>query len=306
MKKYKKILLVAPHYFNYDLIIKEHLEKKGFLVDLINDRPYDSNIFKAIVRINRSIISSFLFLYYQNKILKTRTHVYHVIFIIQGEGLVPAFLKWLRHKYKGTPMVCYLWDSVMNKPMIKENFPYFDRVITFDSDDAKRFRLDFVPLFFSPEFDIASTKTKINKFDLCFIGSLHTDRAQLIQNLKNNIPLLNFFIYLYAPSRIIFYLRSFFLKEFFFKKLSDLHFNKLSHSQIMAVLKKSTAILDIHSANQSGLTMRTIEALALQKKIVTTNTNIKNYDFYLPENICVLDRKKLSIPITFLRTPFKP
>ena len=306
MKKSKRILLVAPHYFNYDVVIKEYLEDKGFLVDLINDRPYDSNFFKAIIRLNRSIINSFLFLHYQNQILKKNVKIYDLIFVIQGEGLIPKLLKWLRLKYIGTPMVCYLWDSIMNKPMLIENFPYFDRVITFDSDDAKRLHLEFVPLFFSPEFDILKKETRINKYDLCFIGSFHTDRAKLIQNLKKQAPDLKLFTYFYSPSRIIFYARQFFQKDILLKKLHDLHFRKLSHSQIMSFIKKSKVVLDIHNANQSGLTMRTIEALALQKKIATTNANIKNYDFYLPENICILDRNKLSIPNAFIKKPFKP
>jgi hypothetical protein len=49
VKASKYILLIAPQYFNYDVVIKEHLEGKGFLVDLMNDRPYDSNMLKAII-----------------------------------------------------------------------------------------------------------------------------------------------------------------------------------------------------------------------------------------------------------------
>ncbi len=303
MKKAKKILLIAPHYFNYDNIIKTYLEKKGFIVDLINDRPYDSNIFKAIVRVNRSLIYFFLYFFYKLEILKKHNRNYHLIFVIQGEGLVPSFLGWLRKEYQETPIINYLWDSVANKPKLVDNFPYYDRIITFDLMDAQRLNLDFYPLFFVPEFN-SFKKTK-NIYDLSFIGTLHEDRGLLILSLKKYMPHLNSFIYLYTPSQWIFYLRRIFTKNFLKIKVSDLHFVKMSHHEVKKILLQSKVVLDLHNINQSGLTMRTIEALALNKKIATTNSNIKDYDFYNPHNILILDRHYLNIPPSFFETPYK-
>ena len=46
--------------------------------------------------------------------------------------------------------------------------------------------------------------------------------------------------------------------------------------------------------------MRTIEALVLKKKLITTNTNIKYEDFLLPENFLIVDRTQPVIPVAFL------
>jgi hypothetical protein len=305
LQKYKHILLIAPHYFDYDLVIKKFLEEKGYLVDLINDRPYDSNIFKAIVRINRSLIDTFLNFFYKKQLLKISHHrKYQLIYIIQGEGLTPSFLKWLRMRNPDTPMIYYLWDSIKNKPKLKENFPYFDRVITFDSQDAKRFKIDFAPLFFSLKFkDLNKTKTI---YDLSFIGSLHSDRGPLIKFFKKNAPHLRLFIYLYSPSRWIYFVRQFFNKNFRDIDLEYLYFQRLPYDKSQKIFLQSKVILDIHNANQTGLTIRTIEALSLGKKIATTNSNIKKYDFYNPQNIFILNRYHFAIPISFFKTPFKP
>ena len=40
-----------------------------------------------------------------------------------------------------------------------------------------------------------------------------------------------------------------------------------------------------------GLTIRVLEALGAKKKLITTNKDIVNYDFYHPENIYVYDGK---------------
>ena len=51
--------------------------------------------------------------------------------------------------------------------------------------------------------------------------------------------------------------------------------------------------------------MRTIEALVLKKKLITTNINIKYEDFYSPENFLIVDRARPVIPAEFLNTPYK-
>jgi len=53
-------------------------------------------------------------------------------------------------------------------------------------------------------------------------------------------------------------------------------------------------VLDVQKKGQSGLTFRPFEALGLNKKLITTNPNIKEYDFYNPSNISIID---ISQPI---------
>jgi hypothetical protein len=298
------LLFVAPHYFNYDRVIKNYLETKGFVVDFVNDRPYDSNIFKAIIRINRSIINQFLYYFYKREVLKKSSQDYELIFVIQGEGLVPKFLQWLRIKYRGTPMVCYLWDSIKNKPKLQENFAYFDRIFSFDYKDAKKFDLDFVPLFFSP--NIADAKNEKVLYDLSFVGTVHDDRALIVKSIKKNLSHLKLFVYLYSPSRWIFYIRHFFNLDFLKLDFNHINFEKLSYDEVQKIRLQSKVILDIHHRNQSGLTIRTIETIALGKKIATTNGDIKHYDFYDPHNIFILNRKDLRIPTSFFKSSYRP
>jgi hypothetical protein len=46
--------------------------------------------------------------------------------------------------------------------------------------------------------------------------------------------------------------------------------------------------------------------LGANKKMITTNTDIQNYDFYHPNNICIVDREKVEVPTVFMTTPFVP
>ncbi|MTD01286.1 hypothetical protein GKS16_03215 [Streptococcus uberis] len=52
--------------------------------------------------------------------------------------------------------------------------------------------------------------------------------------------------------------------------------------------------------------MRTIEMLGMNKKIITTNSDIKNYDFYHPNNISIINRDSIEIDPNFLNSEYEP
>jgi hypothetical protein len=54
-------------------------------------------------------------------------------------------------------------------------------------------------------------------------------------------------------------------------------------------------VLDIQHPRQTGLTMRTLEALGAGKKLVTTNVQVKEYDFYDERQVRVVDRMNPSV-----------
>ena len=64
----KKVLLIAPTFFGYykEMIIE--LEKQGYSVDYVSDIPSNSNIYKAITRINRNFGKIFVENYFKKKI----------------------------------------------------------------------------------------------------------------------------------------------------------------------------------------------------------------------------------------------
>ena len=70
-------------------------------------------------------------------------------------------------------------------------------------------------------------------------------------------------------------------------------------------IKKSKVLLDVNRNGQEGLTFRVLESLGLNKKLITTNSDIINYDFYNPNNILVINEKKPVIPISFFETNYE-
>lgn len=65
----------------------------------------------------------------------------------------------------------------------------------------------------------------------------------------------------------------------------------------------SMCVLDSPQAGQTGLTIRVLEALGAKKKLITTNPDIVNYDFYRPENIYVY-KGKIDLNNIFFKKPY--
>lgn len=78
----------------------------------------------------------------------------------------------------------------------------------------------------------------------------------------------------------------------------------ITYKEYLDNLCKARCVLDITQMNQSGLTLRPIEALLNDKKLITNNKNIKNYDFYNPHNIFILNED--NDLKTFMQTEFEP
>ena len=62
--------------------------------------------------------------------------------------------------------------------------------------------------------------------------------------------------------------------------------------------------MEIQRTEQVGLSFRIFEALGHRKKLITTNKDIVNYDFYHPQNILVVDENTIEIPEEFVTSPY--
>ena len=92
---------------------------------------------------------------------------------------------------------------------------------------------------------------------------------------------------------------------YFCAKYNDFEYEKKSYQETMSIEKESKVILDIQHDRQVGLTMRTIEMIGMGKKMITTNSDIMNYDFYNSHNIFVIDRKSPHVDPDFFKNEYE-
>lgn len=292
----KKILFFAPKFFGYENAIKDELESQGAVVHLYDERDNPSSLEKIIIRKCPFLLKNKIYSYYKRIINTEEKFSPDYVFFLSPETATKECINLLRNNFPAAKFILYMYDSLRNKNA-KYIYKYFDRCLSFDPDDCKRYNFIFRPLFFMNSFE-ASKNVQNYKYDFCFIGTIHSDRAKILYQLKKQFDAndYSYFYYLYVPGKMMYMLRWIFDK--YVRKFGEkyIHTVPIEKKVVSDVSKHSKCIIDINHPKQIGLTMRTIEMLGLKRKILTTNENIKDYDFYNPANQIVVSRKNIIIP----------
>ncbi len=301
----KKILYVGSKFFGYELEITNALRQAGAEVDFVSDSPTTSKLMRGVMRVRRELVLPLADRYVFKMVEAFARSHYDVVFVVTGEVLTPRTLAWLRARYPAAQFVLYLWDALRNKRLLEHNLPFFDRCLSFDATDAKRYGMVFRPLFYSPGF--AQNTAHATQYHLSFIGTAHSDRARIVQNVEAALPPnTKFFKYLYLQAPWVYWVHK--LGNAAYKGVAQdaFTFEPMPKAQVQKVFFSSLAVLDIEHPGQTGLTMRTCETIGAQKKLITTNAMVKATNFYRPENILVIDRHSApQIPDAFFSTPYQ-
>lgn len=304
----KNILFLCPSFFNYEKKLTLAMENLGANVDFYDERPSNTFFSKSFLRINRNLVKRQIKKYYDEILSKIEGKKYDFILISQAEATPLYFIEQIKNKQATARMVLLLWDSIANKINTVEKIPFFDEVFSFDKKDCDSYALTFRPLFFDYGYEKIATEKVEMKFDLFFVGTVHSDRYSLLKKVKEQFEnnSLNVFYYLYFPSKIIYYFKKLTTRELTGSKIDEFSFVGLPSENLVATLKSSKTVIDIQHPLQTGLTMRTIEMLGANRKMITTNKDVMNYDFYNSANICVINRENPIIPIEFMESSYIP
>lgn len=303
----KKILFFAPAFFGYEFKIKKKMEEMGAEVDFYDERSVVSALGRALLKISPKIFELKSRKYYE-EILKKNPEEYDYVFFIKAEMVPISILQEIRSKYKNAKMCLYLYDSVKNIPGILDKLKFFDVKYSFDRKDCLVHpELKLRPLFFADEFRKDGSKTENFKYDISFCGTIHSDRYKIIKAVEKITKADGycFFWIGYLQSKFMYYYYKITKKEFKGTDISTFTFQKTASSDIAKMVDESKIVLDMQHPKQSGLTMRTIEMVGMGKKLITTNSEITKYDFFKPENICVIDRNNVVIDKKFLSIPYQ-
>ena len=82
--------------------------------------------------------------------------------------------------------------------------------------------------------------------------------------------------------------------------------NIIKQGELETHMDNAMVFLDLLRENQTGLSFRVFDSLAYQKKLITTNAAIIEYDFYNPQNIMVIDAENQIISLDFFSTTYQP
>ncbi|MCU8022003.1 MULTISPECIES: hypothetical protein [unclassified Shewanella] len=304
----KKILFIGPSFFGYEEDIKNELTNQGAEVDYFDERPFTSSIGKILIRLGVNLfIKKAINEYYSKIIEKAKCIEYDYLFVISPEAISKKIVEEIKLTNPNMKSILYMWDAVGNKNDSDKLIYSFDFCYSFDRNDVVSIpKMQFLPLFYSECFDFKYMEESSKKYSVLFIGTVHSDRYTLVNKIikQFNVVPLPSYTFFYCPSKLLFLMKKILDKEFFHIPLKDISFSSLDKVSIRKLISMSDIVIDIEHSSQSGLTMRTIETLALNKKLITTNADVKHYDFYSSNNICIVDRKNPVLNEGFINSDY--
>ena len=293
--KCKKVLLIAPVFFEYYKDILGELQNMDYEADYICDTYNNSSISKAVGRLNKKLIRRSMRKVFLKEILpKIRVKEYDFVLVVAGMTFAFSadMVEIIRKTQPKGQFILYQWDSEENLPDVKEIHPFFDRIYSFDPKDCEENEVyTFLPLFYNRQYEKIGEGEKPYRweYDCSYIGTAHPQKYegvnQMSKALKSMMP--RQFIYHYMPSCLKYVYHKLFAEEFRGARFSEFQKKKLPVTMVAKIFEQSKCILDAPQAGQRGLTIRTIECLGAKRKLITTNADVKNYDFYREANILV-------------------
>ena len=138
---------------------------------------------------------------------------------------------------------------------------------TFDSSDAVKYNMYYYPQFYR-SYPEQTELTEKYDYDFYFCGR-DKGRKTLIDFFQKRLSKFGKCKFIIIPE-------------------SNPDF--MGYYDYIDEVKKAKVLCEIGQKGQTGLTIRALEALFFNKKMITTNEYVKQMDFYNPANILVLNQ----------------
>lgn len=292
-----RILFIGIDFYAYTGYIRDAFSRLGFESDWfpIEDASFLSKTFKKLFpdayrkRLDR---------YHRDIINKTALIEYDFVVFIQCHHVSIEDMQLLRRTHPEAKFILYNWDSVTThdfRPWI----PYFDRVATFDPVDADSTGSDYLPLFAARAyFDVDDSREK--EFDLYFVGAIVTMNrfnalAKLYDYCCANDIRVHFHLRCSPPIRLMLWWNR--------RYLPGLTLKSIGFSDIIDLIERSRGVFDFANHKQTGYTMRFIENMCADKKVITENGRVLHEDFYSEDRFLVIRDLDFSGMKAFLDRP---
>jgi len=299
----KTFLLMMPDYSDFPVLFMDNLKKVGFSPYLITDNPS-----KFKYKGNEKIINFFQKTFLKNREYKKKLVEEHKLkeyykkiselemldhaLVIRPDLFPISVIQELKKKTK--KLIAYQWDGIEKFPEVKKYFHLFDSFYCFDSEDKKNnikpitnFYFDSIPPVYK-DFNYQKPK-------LYFIGSYWENREEKIDRFieelsKSNVE-ISITIQYYHKSEV---------KNPKIKYVKD----RITFLENLKNVEQADVLLDFVDPVHDGLSIRFFEGLYYKKKVITDNKMVRNYDFYHPNNIFVLENENYNSIESFLNLPY--
>ena len=204
--------------------------------------------------------------------------------IVFDNGIIDAkeVLSFIAKKNLGKRLIFYYWNPV-ERSVNPSKIPARYEKWSYSPKDCDKYGMKYNSTFF---FDSLVPLKKECKYDVFFAGKDKGRKKDLLK-LKRIFD-------------------SYGLKNRFYITASHPRFQRkgfdkaISYNDLMKMTNESRCILDYYFYPDAGLSLRAMEGVFLNKKIITNNSSYKQYDFYNKSNVFILGEDDLDTIVEFV------
>lgn len=177
------------------------------------------------------------------------------------------YLKELSQRNNITMVLVAVNTISKKKKITDKRLSYFDYCFSFDRYDCDRYGFVYHPTNYSVQEVNRNTNIESDAF---FVGSYkpsrYRDLVELYTQIVKSGGVADFYIINVPKSE---------------KKIAGIKYNSpLSYKEVLQKSMRTNCIVEIMGDNQSGLTLRAMEAICMNKKLYTNNMTIKELNYY--------------------------
>ena len=173
------------------------------------------------------------------------------------------FLSELKEE-KNISLILVMVNTMARRSKIVGNrFRYFDYIFSFDKCDCDKYGFIYHPTNYSA---LLLTKNNI-KNDAFYVG-VSKGRQAILEEIFSKLE--------QAGAKCSFYISG--VKN---KRIKGIHYNEwLPYAEVLKQISDTNCIVEVMEGNQAGVTLRAMEAICYNKRLLTNNPSIKNSPFY--------------------------
>lgn len=199
------------------------------------------------------------------------------------DGFHENFAKFCKKRNKNIKVILLFWNP-LNKWSIKLiSSKYIDEIYTYNKDDLIKdwsWKLKYIPWFYTK--NIKLDKWKIVN-DVLFLGRAKNRKNQILEfekKLNDKNIITNF-------------------------KIIEKESDYITYDDYLDLVSHTKCLLDYNYPIISWLTLRIIEWLFFEKKVITNNYNVIKCDYYNQKNIFIIGLDDIKDINQFINSPYE-
>ena len=199
-------------------------------------------------------------------------------------------LEEFKKKHKNVQLCLIFFDSFSNGSAARavEMRDLFDIVFSFDQEDCRRYGMEYVYSVFSmPDFVYEAKEDKSSAFFAGYGGTRLETLQKLFRRISNQCQDCRFLI---AG-----------VKKKDQAAIPGVTYNQvIPYARELQLAYNTNCIVEVVRKGQSGITLRTCEAVSFGKKLVTNNENLRTMPFY-DERYMKIIRSEKDLDLEFIK-----